>query len=252
MLRTTTFLAVFVASFVWAQDVPLTVTSAASETTNLTAGSLATVMGANLTTQTATAASTPWPTMLGNVTVQVADSGNAMRSAGLLFVSPTQINFQIPPGTALGIASVLINNGSKTFVAQVPVMPSAPALFAIDSTGIAAATAVRYVLPTQMQGPVTVFLCGDPGQGCHLTPIDPGVDAPVYLSFYGTGVGSGSAVVKIGSVTVDATYAGPQGQFPGLDQINVPLPLALHGAGTVDVTVTVNGVTSNAVKIAVQ
>jgi hypothetical protein len=34
--------------------------------------------------------------------------------------------------------------------------------------------------------------------------------------------------------------------------VNVPLSLALHGAGTVDVTVTVNGVTSNAVKIAAQ
>jgi uncharacterized protein (TIGR03437 family) len=219
---------------------------------NVTAGSLATVMGTDLAGQTATASSVPWPNMLGGVTMQVADSGGAIRSAGLLFVSPGQINFEVPPGTALGVASVLINTGSKTYSAQIPVMAAAPALFEVDSSGIAAATAVRVVIPTQTQGPVPVFTCVDPGKGCKLDPIDPGIDAPVYLSFYGTGIGSGAATVKIGSVTVDATYAGPQGQFPGLDQVNVPLSLALHGAGTVDVTVTVNGVTSNAVKIAVQ
>jgi uncharacterized protein (TIGR03437 family) len=59
-------------------------------------------------------------------------------------------------------------------------------------------------------------------------------------------------VVKIGSQSVGAIYAGPQGQFPGLDQVNVGLPLALRGAGVVDVTVTADGVTSNAVKISVQ
>jgi uncharacterized protein (TIGR03437 family) len=44
-------------------------------------------------------------------------------------------------------------------------------------------------------------------------------------------------------------YAGPQPQFPGLDQVNVPLSLSLRGAGVVNVTVTVDGVTSNPVKI---
>ena len=49
----------------------------------------------------------PWPTVLGGVTVQVTDSGSATRIAGLLFVSPGQINFQIPwettPGTAVNV-----------------------------------------------------------------------------------------------------------------------------------------------------
>jgi uncharacterized protein (TIGR03437 family) len=58
--------------------------------------------------------------------------------------------------------------------------------------------------------------------------------------------------VKIGNTIVDTTYVGPQGQIPGLDQVNVPLPLSLRGSGLVNVTVTVNGVTSNAVQIAIQ
>jgi uncharacterized protein (TIGR03437 family) len=58
--------------------------------------------------------------------------------------------------------------------------------------------------------------------------------------------------VKVGSESVGAIYAGPQGQFPGLDQVNIALPISLRGAGVVDVTVTADGVASNAVKINVQ
>ena len=49
-----------------------------------------------------------------------------------------------------------------------------------------------------------------------------------------------------------ATYAGPQLQIPGLDQVNVPLPLSLHGSGLVNVVVLVGGVPSNAVQIQIQ
>jgi uncharacterized protein (TIGR03437 family) len=251
MLRTSGFL-LCLTSAAFAQGSAITVTSAATNSTTVTAGSLATAMGTNLASGSATAQSIPWPTSLGGVTVQVRDSGNVMHPAGLLFVSSTQVNFQIPAGTALGVATVLLSNDSTTFSGQILIAAAAPALFMIDSSGIAAATAVRITLPTQVQSPVPVFQCLDNLTGCNLVSIDPGVDAPVYLSFYGTGIGNGPAAVNFGSTTVDATYAGPQGQFPGLDQVNVGLPLALHGAGVVSVTVTVNGVTSNPVKISVK
>jgi uncharacterized protein (TIGR03437 family) len=252
MIRTTVFAISCLTSFAFAQNTGLIITSAASNSANVTAESLATAVGMNLAQATATAQSVPWPVVLGGVTVQVRDSGNVSHAAGLLFVSPGQINFQVPAGTALGVASVLVNNGTTTFAGQVLVAAAAPALFAIDSSGIAAATAVRLTIPTQIQSPVPVFMCVDPGAGCHLVPIDPGVDSPVYLSFYGTGIGNGPAVVNFGSTSVNAIYAGPQGQFPGLDQVNVPLVLSLRGAGETNVTVTVNGVTSNPVKISIQ
>ncbi len=56
----------------------------------------------------------------------------------------------------------------------------------------------------------------------------------------------------IGGTWVQALYVAAQTQIPGLDQINVPLPLTLRGSGMVDVTVTVDGVKSNAVQIIVQ
>jgi uncharacterized protein (TIGR03437 family) len=189
---------------------------------------------------------------LNGITVQVTDSGSLTRTAGLLFVSPAQINFQVPPGTALGTATVIVQNGGPPLTAHVLIRPVAPALFSINDLDIAAATAVRLTIPTGIQSPVPVFRCVDTPASCRLAPIDPGVDAPVYLSFYGTGISGTDVQVTIGGVTAAPTYVGPQGQFPGLDQVNVGLPLSLHGAGEVSVTVTAGGVTSNAVKIAVQ
>jgi uncharacterized protein (TIGR03437 family) len=50
-------------------------------------------------------------------------------------------------------------------------------------------------------------------------------------------------------VTAPVVFAGAQGQFVGLDQINVQLPAALRGRGIVPVVFTVDGQTSNTVMI---
>jgi uncharacterized protein (TIGR03437 family) len=238
----------------FAQNTPnVTITSATDSSIGVAPQSLATAIGMNLAMQSAAAVATPWPTTLGGVTIQVTDSASVSRAAGLLFVSSSQINFEIPAGTAPGAAMVLINNGISQTSAAIQIQKVAPGLFEINNLGVAAATAIRLVLATNSQAPVTVFQCVDTPGSCRLVPIDPGVDAPVYLSFYGTGISGRSSLanvtVTIGSVTVPALYAGPQSQFPGLDQVNVPLPLSLHGAGVVNVTVTVDGVTSNPVQI---
>ena len=52
-------------------------------------------------------------------------------------------------------------------------------------------------------------------------------------------------------VTVQATYAGPQPAFAGLDQVNILLPLTLRGAGGVNVTLWVDGTESNRVLVQV-
>ncbi|HEX4595918.1 MAG TPA: hypothetical protein VH157_16650 [Bryobacteraceae bacterium] len=240
----------------FAQNTPsVTITSAANSSIGIAPESLATATGMSFSMQSAKAAATPWPTSLGGVTVQVTDSASMSRPAGLLFVSPTLINFQIPAGTAPGQALVRIDNGVTQTSGTVQIQPVAPALFVINDLNIAAATAIRVIIPTHSQAPVIVFQCFDIPGSCRLVPIDPGVDAPVYLSFYGTGISGRSSLanvtVTIGSVSIPALYAGPQGQFPGLDQVNVPLPLSLRGAGVVNLTVAVDGVASNPVQIQV-
>jgi uncharacterized protein (TIGR03437 family) len=254
-MRASLVLCLFLPVFGFAQNSALNITSAASASAGISAEGLATATGSGLAGQTASAQSSPWPTTLGGVTVQVQDSGSVARLAGLLFVSPGQINFQSPPGTALGPAAVTINNGGAPVTTIVQIQPVAPALFAVNEQGVAAATAVRFSVVSANGFPIPVFQCEGAAESCQLVPIDPGLDTPVFLSFYATGIrgrsGLGNVTVKIGSVIVAPTYASTQGQFAGLDQINVPLVLSLRGSGVVSVTVTADGVSSNPVKISV-
>ena len=242
------------------------VTSAASPQVGITADALASVFGPNISTMNQIAPGPPWPTSLGDISVVwVEDSANNQKMAQILFISPSQMNIYIPPGMAAGPGTVsfpITGLGPGVGTAALRVVPVnfqkvAPALFSASGTGsgVAAATGVRVTLPTQVQSPVPVFLC-DAVATCQAIAIDPGVDAPVYLSFYGTGIRGASSLsavsVKIGDTVVQPTYAGPQVQIPGLDQVNVPLPISLRGSGLVNVTVTVDGVTSNAVQIDIQ
>jgi len=78
----------------------------------------------------------------------------------------------------------------------------------------------------------------------------------VYLLLFGTGIrlrGSLSGVtVNIGGLGAQVEYAGQQGEFVGLDQINVLLPKALAGRGEVDLLLSVDGKTANTVRINVR
>jgi uncharacterized protein (TIGR03437 family) len=242
---------------------PFTVVSAASPTAGISADSLASVFGDSISTRTVAASSLPWPTSLGDISVVIiTDSTNRAQNAGILFVSPSQMNIYIPAGTAAGPATVAFpvtglppGVGTAALrVANVNILKAAPAIFSASGTGtgVAAATAVRVTIPTQIQSPVAVFTC-DAVTGCAPVPIDVGLDAPVYVSLFGTGIrGAGAVTVNVGNTVVQPTYAGPQGQVPGLDQLNFPLPLNLRGSGLVNVTLNAGGVTSNPVQLSIQ
>jgi uncharacterized protein (TIGR03437 family) len=87
-------------------------------------------------------------------------------------------------------------------------------------------------------------------------PIDLGVDTPVFLTLYGTGIRNRSVrsnvVVKINNMSLPVSYAGPTPNFAGLDQVNVGLVLSLRGSGETDVVLIVDGQASNTVKINIQ
>ena len=243
----------------------ITVVSSASQGAGVTADSLATVYGTHLASQAISATSLPWPITLGDMPfVTVTDSAGQSQPVPLIYVSPDQMNIWIPAGVAAGPATLtfpvtgLPPGFGTAALRQTPftVAKVAPALFSADGSGsgVAAATAVRTVIPTQIQSPVTVFQCA--AGRCTAVGIDLGVDAPIYLTLYGTGIRGASALtnvsVTIGTLKIPPTYAGPQMQVPGLDQVNVALPLTLRGAGLANVSVTADGVTSNAVQILIQ
>ena len=78
----------------------------------------------------------------------------------------------------------------------------------------------------------------------------------LYLVMYGTGLRTRSALgavnVTIGGVNAPVLYAGPQGQTPGLDQLDVLLPRELSGAGLIDIVVFADGRRSTVVNLTVK
>jgi uncharacterized protein (TIGR03437 family) len=233
------------------------VQSAAAPSSAVAPGSLASFYGGDLAAGVAQADSVPLPQSLGGVTLTVTDSAGVKRTAPLLYVSPGQINFVVPDGTAAGTALFAVAGGGAGASTTATVQAVAPTLFSMNGTGsgVAAALAVAVLAGNpQTQFPVPVFQCG--GSGCVSVPIDVGVDRPVYLSFYGTGIRNLSSpanvTVTINGVSVPVLYAGAAPDFVGLDQVNTGLPLTLRGGGEVKVVLTVDGQSSNAVTIHIQ
>jgi len=233
------------------------VQSAAAPTSAVAPDSLASLVGDNLAPTTAQADSQPLPTMLGGVTLTVTDAAGTSRSAPLIYVSPGQINFEVPDATVAGSATFTVSNGSATQVVTGAVQSVMPTLFAMNGagSGVAAATAIAVPVATpQSQIPVPVFQCAD--SGCVSVPINLGVDTQVYVTFYGTGIRNRSSLanvaVTINGVSVPVLYAGPSPNYAGLDQVNVGLILDLRGSGESNVVLTVDGQASNTVTINIQ
>jgi uncharacterized protein (TIGR03437 family) len=178
------------------------------------------------------------------------------RDAPLVYVSPGQINLLVPAGVAAGQDQFTITSPGSAQPQTVTgtVQAVAPTLFSMNGngSGVAAATAVQVQAGNpQLQSPVQVFQCS--ASGCVSTPIDLGVDTPVYLALYGTGIRNRSSLsnvtVTINGISVPVQYAGTQVQFPGLDQVNVSLTLQLRGSGESQVVLTADGQVSNAVTV---
>lgn len=235
----------------------LDVQSTAAATSAVAPGSAATIYGPNLASTTAAAGSLPLPTTLGGVTVSVTDSTNASYPASLYYVSPGQINLAVPNGVATGPATFAVTNGSTTQTGLVLIASVAPALFSANGSGAGVAAATGIVTQAgnpSLQSPINIFTCSS--SGCSGVPINVGVGTPVILSLYGTGIRNRSSLanvqVTINGISLPVQYAGAQGTYPGLDQVNVPLSVNLQGAGVANVVLTVDGQTANTVTVTIQ
>jgi uncharacterized protein (TIGR03437 family) len=237
----------------------IVVQSAAAPIEVVAPGSLASMFGANLALTTARAASQPLPLSLGGVTVTVQDSAGNSAPAPLLYVSPQQINFLLPAGLATGVATFTIAGGAGAPLTAIGAVGQvAPALFSLAGTGsgLAAASAITINAGNpRLQFPLPLFDCGS--SPCRALPIDVGIDTPVFLTLYGTGIrnhasSADDVLVTINGVSVPVLYAGPQPDYAGLDQINVPLLLSLRGSGVANVVLKVNQHQANTVTVDIQ
>jgi uncharacterized protein (TIGR03437 family) len=218
--------------------------------------SIAAAFGTSLATTTQSATTVPLPTTLAGTTVKVRDSQGVERNAPLFFVSPGQINFQIPPGSAVGAATITVTNSqSGTATGTMQLAAVAPGVFTANATGqgVAAAVALRVRGDgSQSFEPVSRF---DTALNRFVSiPIDlgPATDQ-VFLLLFGTGVRNRSALAAvtttIGGETAEVSYAGIQSDFVGLDQINARISRSLAGRGEVDVVFSADGRMANTVRI---
>lgn len=221
------------------------------------AGSIASVFGSNLGTGVLAARQLPLSAGLGNVSVLV--NGIA---APLFFVSPKQINFQVP-WELIGQtqASIVVEADGQTSPSQTFQLASwSPGIFTADSSG-------RGQGIVQMAG--TVVLAAPEGSvpGLAARPIRRGE----YLTLYCTGLGDvtnrpasgaapGSALsearltptLALNGVAALVTFAGLVPGFVGLYQVNALVPDNAPTGAAVQLLLTSGQAISNAVTIAIQ
>lgn len=236
------------------------VSAASYQGTVLGAESIASIFGTGMTTASGSATTTPLPTVIGGTSVRLIDSAGMARLAPLFYVSSNQINFQIPPGTSDGTALVSIGaNGAFNGFGTLEVGRVAPGLFTADSSGAGYAAALVYRYRNGMlQGTDSVARFDQPTNRVVAIPIDlaPSTD-DLYLTLFGTGLryrtSLGAIGATIGGVDAQVLYAGSQGSFVGLDQVNLRIPAALAGrSGDVDVVLTIDGRVANTVRVSLK
>jgi len=211
---------------------------------NVAPGSIAVIWGSNLAGSTAQATGSTWPTHLADVSVYL--NGQAVP---LYYVSPTQINFQVPYAalgnlpTNLAYINVVRSTGSGN---QLPfaISRAAPGIFT-DGSGQAIAQNADYSVstasnPAASGSYITVYLTG---LGALDNPVPDGKSspkAPLSRSI-------APVTATIGGVTANVIFAGLTPGFIGLGQANIQVPDL--PAGSYPLVITVSNAASNSATI---
>lgn len=214
----------------------------------VTPGGIVSVFGSNFAAAPSGATSLPLPTTLGSTSVTIGGV-----RAPLFFVSPGQINLQVPFEVLGSYAPLVVTNGTTT-AASLPLLLNrgSPGLFTASQDGKGAAA----VLHAADGRPVTAAAPARAGEFISIFASGMGAVSPAVPS--GTGA-SGTTlsrtreapVVKIGGVVAPVSFSGLAPSFVGLYQINVQVPAGVSGTA-LPLIVTQRGVDSNTATIAVQ
>lgn len=210
------------------------VVSAASWLPDLAPGGLASLFGNNMAPGEASGTQ-PLPESLLGTSVLV--NGVA---APLLWVSPLQINFQVPPDIAPGPATVQVNTvfGNTQPVTVNAVSEYAPGIFDDPHAGAGA------------------ILVAGQSEKTNIRPAHPGEFVEIYCTGLGELDTEGLTLIPVqvyigGNRMPEVTYAGVQPEYVGLNQVNVRIPPDL-APGRYPVYLEMNGKRSNIVDIEVR
>jgi uncharacterized protein (TIGR03437 family) len=232
---------------------PTVALSTAGQVEPFAGETIVSVYGVNMASVTAAATTLPLPTSLGGASVTVTDSAGVARPAPLYFVSPGQINFEIPAGTAAGTATVTIQNQNGTIQSTtISVGSVSPGIFELNGSGLVAAWVLPIVSNVQQAlQPVYQVVSG----AVLALPVSLGpATQQVYLEIYGTGFRNAKNITAtVGGVSVPVLGWAATAQFVGEDQVNIgPLPQALAGSGSVNIVINADGQEANIVTVAIQ
>jgi len=233
---------------------PLILSAASPSVQTVAPGSLVSANGQNLATGYPGPIFGILPNVLDGTSVSIVDSAGNTTIAPLFYVSPSELDFEIPATVATGPAKVVVaNDGASQTAANVQIAAVAPALFTFNNSGLAASYAVR----VSAGGTQTIQQVYSQDNTGRISPVAINLGSSteqVYLILYGTGfdtAGTSNVSVTVNGVTTPVLYAGSAGS-PGLDQVNILLPPSLSGTGNVNVQMAAGGIAANSVQIAIQ
>ena len=205
-------------------------------------GSLGSIFGTGLAVSAASATAVPFPTALNGVSVSFGG-----RAARLSYVSPTQINFQVPYGVPLGGAGVIVTNGTAASnTLQISVTATAPGVFQYGAN--------RGVVQNQdysLNGSANAAAAGTTiivyltGIGVTNPAVADGATAPGGP----LAIPAAAAAATIGGAAALVQFIGLTPGNVGLAQANVQVPTV--ATGDQPLVISLNGVASKPVQISV-
>uniref|UniRef100_Q01SD1 IPT/TIG domain-containing protein n=1 Tax=Solibacter usitatus (strain Ellin6076) TaxID=234267 RepID=Q01SD1_SOLUE len=213
------------------------VNAATSSPTPVSPGSLVSIYGANLAGGVFNASSTPLSNTLGGTTVTVNGA-----TVPLIYVSPGQINFQLPYEVSAGTASATVAAGCGTSTAvSFQVAPAAPyLLLAADGSALVQNQDFSFNSSTNAApkgSVVTAYLIG-------IGPLDNPVATGAAASTTSLSTATSPAKATIGGFDTSIKFLGLTPGFVGLAQANLEIPNL--SPGKYPIVITVGGVDSNA------
>ncbi|MDP8979995.1 MAG: hypothetical protein M3O35_05320 [Acidobacteriota bacterium] len=207
----------------------------------LAPGSLFTIFGVNLANNTLLAPGPGLPTSLGGVSMTIGGI-----PVPLQFISPGQVNAQVPFELGLGQQQLVYTNNGVTITITVTIVPAEPGVFIVNGRGAILNqnnTLNTPLNPAVVGSAVQVFFTG---QGLVTPPLATGAPASLTTLMFT----NATTTATIGGAPATVIFSGLAPGFVGLGQANVLVP----SLATDDYTLIlrVNGQDSNGVKVAVK
>jgi uncharacterized protein (TIGR03437 family) len=219
---------------------PAAVQNAAGSTpvNGVSPGAVVSIYGLNLSSDTQVGPSNPLAQTLLNVTATLGS-----QILPVYFVSPQQINVQLPFEASLGDQVVVVHQqGQPDVNAVFSVVRNAPGLFSINHPDGSAVTASS---PATADEILTVT-------GTGFGPYDRTPPDGLLIPTGSTFTLLDSVTISAGDTTALALSAGPSYTSVGLNTATFQLPASFPSGSSVQLKVTINGADSNQLPLFVQ